>query len=269
MAVPNVLYHYCRLETFLSIVNSGVLRLSDSRCTNDAYENIWITKFIRETLAKIEQSNEQYTKELEKYITVFGNEFFPYIACFSENDDSLSQWRAYGDDGNGVAIGFEIKIPQGLPMTHAGKNALDYSLRVNKVVYDCGVQRKLVEDEIQKILEDGSEHLFLHANNLIVLSYIYKHPAFQEEKEWRIINTPLIDTNYLMSGQVSDMKFRVTRDRLIPFWEMPITVESNYVSIKEVILGPKNKTIPKTMHDFLEMRNFHDVIIKQSNAPYR
>lgn len=32
-----------------------------------------------------------------------------YICCFSENGDILSQWRAYADDGKGLAIGFNVK----------------------------------------------------------------------------------------------------------------------------------------------------------------
>lgn len=30
------------------------------------------------------------------------------IACFSKNGDKLSQWRSYGQDGYGVAIGFGL-----------------------------------------------------------------------------------------------------------------------------------------------------------------
>ena len=33
-----------------------------------------------------------------------------YITCFSRNGDLLSQWRAYGDDGRGVSIGFNSKL---------------------------------------------------------------------------------------------------------------------------------------------------------------
>ena len=33
-----------------------------------------------------------------------------YFCCFSESSDLLSQWRAYGNDGQGVAIGFNAKL---------------------------------------------------------------------------------------------------------------------------------------------------------------
>lgn len=33
-----------------------------------------------------------------------------YITCFSRNGDLLSQWRAYGDDGKAVSIGFNSKL---------------------------------------------------------------------------------------------------------------------------------------------------------------
>ena len=269
MAVPALLYHYCSMESFLSIINSGVIRLSDSRCTNDAYENVWIMKPVRDVLDNAKQSNEKLVLELEKYITGIGRKPVPYIACFSEMGDLLSQWRAYGDDGKGVAIGFEVKISEGLPVTYEGMQGVNDSLKIRNVVYDYDVQRKLVDEIIHNALQDVFTNVPSWVNSLKLLSYVYKHPAFREEKEWRIIHTPLIYDNYMMDGGISALKFSTKRDTLASFFELPVTAIGNFVAIKEIVLGPKNRTLPDILHDFLEMRYYPGVIIRRSEVPYR
>ena len=41
------------------------------------------------------------------YITQISKD---YVCCFSEEKDLLSQWRGYGSDGNGIAIGFNAQL---------------------------------------------------------------------------------------------------------------------------------------------------------------
>jgi hypothetical protein len=36
--------------------------------------------------------------------------YFSYIASFSDSENDLGQWNMYGDDGKGVAIGYDGKI---------------------------------------------------------------------------------------------------------------------------------------------------------------
>jgi len=60
-----------------------------------------------------------------------------YIACFSEKGDLLSQWRAYADDGEGVAIGFDpnggrFPVVNELPHNNAGP---DFAYTISEVRY--------------------------------------------------------------------------------------------------------------------------------------
>lgn len=49
---------------------------------------------------------------------LFTDEFFNenhadfryYVTCFSYQNDLLSQWRGYADDGRGAAIGFDLDV---------------------------------------------------------------------------------------------------------------------------------------------------------------
>ena len=52
------------------------------------------------------------------YVKLFTDEFFNenhadfryYVTCFSYQNDLLSQWRGYADDGRGAAIGFDLDV---------------------------------------------------------------------------------------------------------------------------------------------------------------
>ena len=46
------LYHYCSLETFISIISNKCLRLSDLSKSNDYMERKWIINIIEEALNK-------------------------------------------------------------------------------------------------------------------------------------------------------------------------------------------------------------------------
>lgn len=106
--LPLLLYHYCTMESFLAIIQSKRIRLSNSFILNDSRENTWINNYINQAISDFK------TNETEKFVDGFielynGYKFTPYVSCFSKDGDSLSQWRAYSNDATGVAIGFKPK----------------------------------------------------------------------------------------------------------------------------------------------------------------
>lgn len=226
-------------------------------------------KSITEVLENIEQKHPKHSAEIKKYLQILELPPIPYIACFSEDGDLMSQWRAYADDGNGIAVGFKLSIPQGLPLTYAGSDILKYSLTVEKVIYDYNTQFSLVNTIINQAVQDKPENIFLYANRLKQLSYICKHQAFREEKEWRIINTPLVTSDFKMCSSISDLKFRATRNKLISFLELPIRTENKIATIAEIVVGPKNNTLPDTLNNYLNFNNYRNIIIKKSDSPYQ
>ena len=120
--VPKILYHYCSVETLLSIIQNKTIWLSDASKTNDSSELKYIFDFFTATVDVILESygnkyNDLIKEKVRKIInsTMEGLVYDKiriakykknFICCFSEAKDLLSQWRAYANDGNGVAIGF-------------------------------------------------------------------------------------------------------------------------------------------------------------------
>lgn len=120
MAGNGVVYHYCSLETFYSIITGKTLRLCEIDKSNDSRELTWIRDFIQVSfMEQFEAMAEKEERALPRWPFIevaldaaleqcFGEQRpYNYLgACFSSRGDQLSQWRGYADDGAGVSIGF-------------------------------------------------------------------------------------------------------------------------------------------------------------------
>lgn len=216
------IYHYCSIDTFMAIIQHKSLRLSDLNKTNDYMEKKWANKLISEVLKeKIEEYGIEinleedywYDEQSSSHLQYFKNEIERVlyderpilITCFSEEKDILSQWRAYGQDGTGVAIGFNNKIISLLD----DKN----DIIVKKIIYKEIKQKEklgeLIEATIlyiRKMFKDDEFRIYDSFNMFfqeefdvfceVLIDYIgqvgctIKNPAFSEEKEVRIIYDP-------------------------------------------------------------------------------
>lgn len=123
---PNILYHYCSVDTMLKILQNYCIWLSDAEKTNDKSELKYFPEQMEKMLLNIVESYQGEVnsdlltlvkKVLKKTIesVYLGSAYVVqntknYFCCFSENSDLLSQWRAYGNDGQGVAIGFNAEL---------------------------------------------------------------------------------------------------------------------------------------------------------------
>lgn len=131
--MQNILYHYCSLNTFMKIIETKTLRLSEIEKSNDYMELVWlkdkiIPKIIRQRFKKIFGSSslsftlegitikgaEGIIKMLEWFYDREGQDkmFEPFTLafCLSESGDLLSQWRGYADNARGLSIGMDKTI---------------------------------------------------------------------------------------------------------------------------------------------------------------
>ena len=149
-------YHYCSLESFVSIISNKCLRLSDLSKSNDYMERKWIMNIVGEALDKSLKEegikinlredyryNNGINSHIDYLLSMLKNYVIKssYITCFSRNGDLLSQWRAYGDDGRGVSIGFDSKL---LYKVASHKN----DIYIEDVLYD----KKEQIEEIQPLM---------------------------------------------------------------------------------------------------------------------
>lgn len=277
----DIIYHYTDLNAFLSIIKNKKLWLSAANNLNDYYEVDWFLNKIYKQISKVVNDNnhiflDTYWQMLRRNLGI------PYICSFSKNGDLLSQWRAYADDGYGVAIGFnkayfdfKVELPSFSPCK-------DLSIGITDVVYDESIQDEMIERCISQLkdfdsFENASEVIFCSAIDLTRLSYANKNPAFAEENEVRIIHTPMVmgfegDSKIgrtIVHGNISEMQHRVSGKRITSFFELDISIKKTIPPISSIILGPKSKLSKYDIDTLLSLNGFCDVEYRTSTASYR
>lgn len=278
--MSDIIYHYCSVEAFLSIIQNKKIWLSSSLNTNDSSENNWIKKKLWDKLSYENEINEYKYDELfqifyDDYVRT--NIASPFISCFSLNGDLLSQWRGYAEDGYGVSIGFSLdSLPPSNNTVSLHANPT-MSISTKRILYDNEKQESIIAkiiEELKKInLNDNKFESKLIELNMHLMQLIYssKNSAFREEEEVRVIYLPL-PTQYKkdkpFNKMVSEIKFRVTNHRISSYFEMDIPYVKDKKSIKEIILGPKNKINDIELRHLLEHNGFRNIDIKRSVAPY-
>ena len=269
----NIIYHYCNVDAFKAIIQNKTLWLSSVYNLNDYKEIHWIKEKVSKKIN--EYTNKNNYDKFNNFNKLY-DEQQPtvYIASFSQGDDLLSQWRAYANDGYGVAIGFNAN--------YFKNNNL---IKTSKVLYD----EKKQEEEIDKILkplldldkkinfeskefEEFCEKIINEINNLSAKS---KNELFMEEQEVRLIHNPIITQDsltkkFIFKNHLSPMMFRATCGNLIPYFELKFdNFNDDNEPIIEIIKGPKNKFINQEIKIFLANNGFYNVHIKSSKSSYR
>ena len=107
--MDQILYHYCGLDAFLSIIKNSTLWLSDIRKSNDYLECVYCRDKINEKIRGFLEDDKEALEAWDFGYNINSDlsmDMISYVACFSENKDQLSQWRGYADNGAGIAVGF-------------------------------------------------------------------------------------------------------------------------------------------------------------------
>lgn len=109
MPSEKLLFHYCSTQTGLSILQKRQIRLSALSSANDTLEGRVLGRVFARLLSKTGMPSDLVdiaSVLVESYPDL--TEGFAF--CLSEEGDLLSQWRSYGRDGTGIAIGFSPEV---------------------------------------------------------------------------------------------------------------------------------------------------------------
>lgn len=272
------LYHYCDGNSFAAICETRKLRLSDLFSMNDFMELHWGYHIWELAAAEvIEEVGRDFLDKIDEIIHESGFATLLVGSSLSLDGDVLSQWRAYSNDGNGYAIGFDASVfPQ-------------LQVRPLRVLYDKRQQieeAKLFIKTIFKVEEDEDvkfgEGFFTMCATFASDLASFKNPAFAEEKEVRIVHAlafaesngslKLVDkggTAFEAEVAGQPVKFRMKGETPVAYIDVDFTNDSKVNPIKEVVLGPKNDAIPMGISIFLETLGIGSVNVRKSNASYR
>lgn len=236
-----ILYHYCSPEAFLGIIQGRKLWLSNLNNMSDYLEGSWVVGIINEVLSELvpKYSSEAIDRVARSYNIA---KFSPYVCCFSEDGDLLSQWRGYASDGHGFAIGFDSSLfprAQGVPRMAGFGDKDKEKLYLAKIDYDHERQKNHVKSLLEFAIRHEEEKdntninlVFEQSEYLIKISQemgfgqllpyscgsvydaikwlagyavIAKNPAFHEELEYRLIHAPLITASSITNQTIESL----------------------------------------------------------------
>ncbi len=266
-------YHYCSVETFHKIIEFKKMWLSNSEYMNDKFESIWIDERVDEILNDIGDSiaNDRIEKFKKLYDSIPSKNH--YLCSFSKSGDILSQWRAYGNDGQGIAIGFNFALfPELLDIYSKSPGTINGKSSTHKLGYeDVSYTDIMLTKYILNILRD--ENNFENEIPIIKeLATLMKHPSFIEEKEIRLTYTPENNKHSMVDKsleRLSEIKYRSLNHNLVSYYELNFDSKYNSLLIPKIILGPKCNIDKSELRGFLNSCDFKDTEIKNSESSYR
>jgi len=242
---PSVLYHYTNDAGLTGIIESGQLWFSDIFSLNDPSE---LKHGLRIAIDLLKSRSVIERPEIDKFASMF-EQFINtsievvahfFICCFSADGDHLGQWRAYADNGQGFALGFDTSLLEGafaknqhstFSITYNDDKLTDIQTSlVELVVPLISLPRKtqMCGDSLDAYMKDL---LVYHSLNVIQGAIFFKHTAYKEEKEYRFLqlfrgDKPAPDVNDRQRGTLR-VRYRVFD------WRTPAPGV-----LKKIVLGP-------------------------------
>ncbi|MFC3124339.1 DUF2971 domain-containing protein [Pseudoroseomonas globiformis] len=248
---PSVLWHYTSGDGLIGMLNSGSLWSTHVSCLNDAGEMNYASSLLFDALRRQERNAADSSTEAQflQFVlsgdssgSALGSNVF--VACLTEKDDDLSQWRGYAGGEGGYAIGFNTDwLMFGVHEEHRRS--------IFRVNYDAASHHALAERmaastvsnfmmglEARRHLPDGAwAQGFLPTWSDIItwLGPAIKHPAFIGESEWRFMHR-LTEQDY------KKLVFRQRRSMMARHFPLRFPAQSNpdgpLLPISHIRVGP-------------------------------
>jgi hypothetical protein len=262
---PDTLFHYTDAPGLIGILEHSTVWLSRAATLNDPRELSYgwgvARNFVAErwndlaprgatdsptglfygNLVEVMKSNLRRPDKLGDFARLD-----PFVACFCEAPDLLSQWNYYSRDG-GYCIGFErdrlisatLATTPGSPAPPPSDPA-EGPLELCPVIYQPDEQRRRIADAAKRFEEllvrevsgEKQGHWSAGAGAAAIcfaiaigtLACRMKAEGFSGEKEWRLITFPpegeaVSPTDPKGVDAASRMKFRQLKGRIIPYFE--------------------------------------------------
>ena len=256
IAAPEHLFHYTTAEGLIGIVESGKLWASSASFLNDSSEPSYAMDTIKRAFEDVScalQPNSVAARALQGYWQELQNRLRNeapdvYVFCFCESPDLLSQWRGYGAQCAGYALGFSSAQLQ----KYVVEQGRSEGLYLMKIAYEKRDQENEAKDVLTQVASAaepadrascGARDETRHRTDRIVgslrsaafsevvrLSAKFKAGAFREEREWRLVQFAHRGTIQVLQH----VRFRSGTKAITPFLELNV----GRPPIEKVTVGP-------------------------------
>lgn len=250
------LVHYTATETVLKIAENREVWLRNVRCMNDFSEVQWgarlVERFFDSQEAEafwnaLEQASPGIRERTAKLYRGWAQDLVKntYVFCVSEHDPQkhpvgrLSMWRAYAQS-NGCAL-----VLKKTPFYQVSDALGSYTFPV------CYKSEEAAAEMFRSIVDNVASNVDLLKTYQSLDGLVYqmleyhatcmKHPAFEEEHEWRVIHRPLQNPNTRMKAEVTSVRGVVQKVFKLPMVNCP---EENLTGVEpteivdQLLIGP-------------------------------
>jgi hypothetical protein len=263
--VPSILYHYTDAHGLLGILQTHDLWATNVLYLNDAKEVHYGHELGQDFINGFSTDSRIY-RNLRRGLGYFASmtsqaNVNNYVVSFCAKPDLLSQWRAYGHNGTGFAIGFDrAELAE---MLDPGNTYQIFSLF--PLVYGEGLQRELLS-EFAAVMEkycDESSTADLHWEDLrpwLNLILKCKHPLFREENEWRL--------SLVRLQPCGKPLYRVKDGNIVPYEKIKLRVKA----VVSVQVGPTADPdiAERVVRDLLKYEGHaYATVVESSRVPLR
>ncbi len=295
-SIDRPVYHYTSQTGLLGIILKKSIWATAINYLNDTVEFKYSMKLIKEELKWLsDQIKNGAFGNVETEINCFKmihglfefsisqqfikDNFYIFVASFSENGDLLSQWRAYCPESSGFNLSFDLNMIQEV-VNEQGffaskclydpaeqKASIKYLFREWGLLYFDNMDRFSAfakEDDIEgltgAVVEVASELI----EAVVHLCPLLKDPSFVEEKEWRIVSNPI-------SVEHPQVKFREGNSMLLPYFNLHLAKDTERLSIESITIGPTTDPVSSSdsLKAFLKSEKVNYKKVDISKIPYR
>lgn len=259
------IYHYSSRVGLQGILSSKEMWATKIQFMNDADEFKHGLELAEEVLVKrgkgIPSCSNTVAILKERLHSIQHTNIF--LACFSEEGDLLSQWRGYCPAG-GFSLGIRYDDLKRLT------DPQDWF--IGKCIYDHPTKIVLLAEIIDEVLrkaaeqpQDRDDSLFDEfVADLWMVVPLLKSPAFQEEKEWRVISYP-------KAIKDKSAGLRDGKTTLIPYYRLKLEIDgASALSGVEIIVGP-NPNMDLAIEAARALTESRGIVseIRSSSVPFR
>ena len=283
---PKILYHYTSIDGLKGILDSRCLWASQIHFLNDTQEFNYSIDILKKLVSefkeglppkkalstvplKPEECLRSFYGLTEDIFKIEAISKLPVcVFSFSENGNLLSQWRGYCPPGGGYSIGFRSELL--IPWLKTKKLLIEPCIYIeneqeiilrNEFTKKRDTLIKRVTSEPEKSVEIIQEVWFDFFMEFSRIASVFKHPAFHEECEWRIISEPL---------ENKQMSFDVRKSMFLPYLEINFNdIQPFPIDLIIIGPGPEQHLARFSLLQFLLEKNLREISIKESSTPYR
>lgn len=254
--------YYTTASTALQILRGGEIWMRNTMVMNDFSEvehglscvvNAYRSSAGVSLKGLLEQQYSGISTEIEQLFNAWipGFRRDTFVMCFSEHPPEedrhgrLSMWRAYGGDA-GVAIvvnGDVLFRPSNAlaayssPVAYLDEDSLQHELAAvaSGIAKNTGL--------LQQLGRDGTKTAIFHM--LRFAAVCTKHPAFAEEREWRVVASPALESSPLLPIQIetiAGIPQKVLKVKLADHPEKGLVGLAPPQLIERVLIGPCEHT---------------------------